>query len=202
MASFEKDLFISYAHLDNQPLTPEKKGWISRFHASLEALLSMRLGQAAKIWRDDKLQGNDVFADEIVDQFGQTAVLVSVLTPRYLNSEWCTKEIAEFCKSMEQSGGVVFENKARIFKVLKAPVETEESLPPVMKDLLGYEFFVIEGETPLELDAAYGEKYAQAYNRKVGKLAWDIKDLLKTLETDTGDSGHDEPATPKATTCA
>src|SRR5262247_1641070 len=82
MVSFKKDLFISYAHIDNQPLTPEQKGWISRFHASLEALLSMRLGQAAKIWRDDKLQGNDVFADEIVDQFTQPAVLVSVLTPR------------------------------------------------------------------------------------------------------------------------
>ena len=82
MASFKKDLFISYAHIDNQPLTPERKGWISRFHALLETLLSMRLGRAAKIWRDDKLQGNDVFPDEIVDQFTDTAVLVSVLTPR------------------------------------------------------------------------------------------------------------------------
>lgn len=63
MARFRKDLFISYAHIDNQPLNPEEKGWVSRFHASLEALLSMRLGQTAKIWRDDKLQGNDVFAD-------------------------------------------------------------------------------------------------------------------------------------------
>ncbi len=69
MPNFEKHLFISYAHIDNQPLTAEQKGWISRFHASLEALLSMRLGQAAKIWRDDKLKGNDVFAEEIVDQF-------------------------------------------------------------------------------------------------------------------------------------
>ena len=93
MASFKSDVFISYAHIDNQPLTPEHQGWISRFHASLEALLSMRLGQTAKIWRDDKLQGNDVFCDEIVDQFAQCAVLVSVLTPRYLNSDWCTREI-------------------------------------------------------------------------------------------------------------
>jgi hypothetical protein len=57
MASFEKHVFISYAHINNQPLTPEQKGWISRFHASLEALLSMRLGQAAKIWRDDNCKG-------------------------------------------------------------------------------------------------------------------------------------------------
>jgi hypothetical protein len=68
-----------------------------------------------------------------------------------------------------------------------------------MQDALGYEFFTYEGETPLELDPAYGEKYAQDYNRKVGKLAWDISQLLKKLETDTGNSGHDEQATAKAT---
>lgn len=149
MARFKKDLFISYAHIDNQPLTPEQKGWISRFHATLEALLSMRLGQAAKIWRDDKLQGNDVFADEIVDQFAQTAVLVSVLTPRYLNSDWCTREVREFCARAEQSGGLVVDNKARVFKVIKTPVDEQESLPAAMKDLLGYEFFTVKDGAPL-----------------------------------------------------
>jgi TIR domain len=201
MASFKSDVFISYAHIDNQPLTPEHEGWISRFHASLEALLSMRLGQTAKIWRDDKLQGNDVFCDEIVDEFAQSAVLVSVLTPRYLNSDWCTREIREFCERAAQSGGVVVDKRARVFKILKAPVDTQESLPPVVKDVLGYEFFALEDGTPLELDPAYGDKFGQDYNRKVGKLAWDISQLLKTLETDTDASGKcgDPPATPKAT---
>jgi TIR domain len=201
MASFKKDLFISYAHIDNQPLTPEQKGWISRFHASLEALLSMRLGQAAKIWRDDKLQGNDVFADEIVDQFAQTAVLISVLTPRYLKSDWCTREVREFCTRAEQSGGVVVDNKARVFKVLKAPVDAQESLPAVVKDVLGYEFFTLEDGAPLELDPAYGEKFAQDYNRKVGILAWHVAQLLKKLEAGGGASekSGDAHVTAKAT---
>ncbi|HEY0430316.1 MAG TPA: TIR domain-containing protein [Pyrinomonadaceae bacterium] len=196
---FEKDLFISYAHIDNKPLTPEQQGWITRFHASLEALLSMRMGGKARIWRDDKLQGNDVFANEIVDQFAQTAVLVSVLTPRYLNSEWCNKEVAEFCKRAEENGGLVVNNKARIFKVLKAPVDTQDTLPQVMRAILGYEFFTFEDGTPLELDSAYGEKFAQDYNRKVGKLAWDVSQLLKTLASDNCGNGHDEKATAKPT---
>ena len=33
--TFEKHLVISYAHLDNQPLTPQDAGWVSRFHESL-----------------------------------------------------------------------------------------------------------------------------------------------------------------------
>lgn len=199
---FEKDLFISYAHIDNKPLTPEQQGWITRFHESLEALLSMRMGGEARIWRDNKLRGNDVFAPEIVDQFAQTAVLVSVLTPRYLNSEWCNKEVAEFCKRAEESGGMVVENKSRIFKVLKTPVDTQESLPQVVRAVLGYEFFTIEDGTPLELDSAYGEKFAQDYNRKVGKLAWDVSQLLKTLrtlETGTGDNGNGKQGPAKPT---
>lgn len=196
MTTFAIDLFISYAHIDNQSFTAEQ-GWVTRFHATLEADLSMLIGGKARIWRDDKLQGNDVFAAEIVDQFAQTAVLVSVLTPRYLNSDWCAREVAEFCKSAEQSGGVVVENKARIFKVLKTPVDTEESLPSVIKDLLGYEFFAFEDGAPLELDSAYGEKLGEAYRRKVRKLAWDIKKLLKKLGTESSESGQLDQATAK-----
>ena len=93
---FEKHLFISYAHLDNQPLTEQQQGWVTKLHASLSAMLSMRLGRKAEIWRDVKLAGNDIFADEIVDQFPKTALLVSVVTPRYVESEWCTREAREF----------------------------------------------------------------------------------------------------------
>ena len=84
----------------------------------------MRLGKTARMWRDDKLNGNDIFADEIVGQFETTAVLVSILTPRYLASPWCLKEFHEFCARAEQNGGLIVDNKARIFKILKTPVET------------------------------------------------------------------------------
>jgi len=37
---FEQNLFISYAHIDNQPVHGER-GWITQFHETLEALLSI-----------------------------------------------------------------------------------------------------------------------------------------------------------------
>lgn len=180
--SFERHIFISYAHMDNQPLPPEQQGWISRFHDSLNSMLSMRLGREARIWRDDKLQGNDDFAGEIADQFDTTAILVSVLTPRYLNSEWCTREVREFCEQAEHQGGVMVGHKSRVFKVLKTPIDSERSLPPIISDVLGYEFFTFENGAPLELDPAYGPTFAQNYNRKIGKLAWEAAQLLGTLE--------------------
>ena len=187
--TFEQSLFISYAHIDDQPLTPGQQGWITRFHATLEALLSMRLGRKAQIWRDEKLQGNDIFADEIVAQFRQTAAFVSILTSRYLASEWCTRELKEFCDSAQHSGGLIVDNKSRVFKVIKTPVDTDAALPAAMKDVLGYDFYAMNEGSPLELDSAYGQEFAQVYNQRVAKLAWDVAQLLKTLADESGGSG-------------
>jgi hypothetical protein len=93
---------------------------------------------------------------------------------------------------------VVVDNKARVFKVLKGPVDTQESLPAVVKDILGYEFFTTEDGAPMELDPAYGEKFAQDYNRKVGKLAWDVAQLVKKLEAGNGASANGGAAKPTA----
>jgi hypothetical protein len=181
--NFEHNLFISYAHIDNEPLVPGEKGWVSRFHTTLKAMLSMRLGRDARIWRDEKLTGNDVFSDEIVARFKQSAALLSIVTSRYLNSEWCTREAREFCQSAQQNGGLTFDNKSRVFKVIKTPVETQDSLPAPMKELLGYEFFTEEDGAPLEFDPAYGQKYAERYNKSVGILAFQISQLLKLLDS-------------------
>jgi len=182
--AFEKQVFISYAHIDNEPLTPNQQGWISRFHASLSAMLSMRLGRKAEIWRDVKLTGNDIFADEIIQQFPKTELLISILTPRYVESEWCTREVKEFCKSAETTGGVLVDNKSRVLKVIKIPVDNENALPEVMKLALGYPFFIFdEQQTPLELDPAYGEEFNQKFNLKMAKLAFDVAELIKKMET-------------------
>lgn len=198
---FEKHLFISYAHIDNLPLTREQQGWVSRFHVALDAMLSMRIGGPARIWRDQKLAGNDIFADEILAQFSKTALLISVLTPRYVASDWCAREVREFCKAAEQSGGVVVDRKLRVIKVIKTPVDDDHLLPEVLRDVLGYQFYVFDAEqTPLELDPAYGPDIEQKFNLKLAKLAWDISKQLKQLEDVTrGESPDTGPHASKPT---
>jgi TIR domain len=188
--TFERHVFISYAHIDNQPLTPEQKGWVTLLHGALQTKLSQWIGGQADIWRDEKeLRGNDIFSNEIVDQLLKTASIVSVLTPRYLNSEWCTREINEFCQSAQQTGGVVIKNQSRVFKVIKTPgdkviktpIDKDEKLPSVVREMCGYDFYVEEDNTPIELDPVYGEKSRGDFLRKVNKLAWDIAQLLLQL---------------------
>ena len=102
---FENEIFISYAHLDNEPLVRGDDGWISNFHRALEIRVAQLWGEKPKIWRDPKLQGNDVLAEELVARLANVALLVSILTPRYLKSEWCTREVHEFWVSSKKTGG-------------------------------------------------------------------------------------------------
>jgi hypothetical protein len=57
--AFEHDFLISYAHIDNEPLIAGEQGWISELHRLLEIRVGQVRGEKPKIWRDQKLQGND-----------------------------------------------------------------------------------------------------------------------------------------------
>ena len=183
---YDKHIFISYCHLDNQALTSEQEGWVSRFHDALEKILTMRLGRKAQIWRDKKLRGNDSFEDEIVAQLPKTEILVSIVSKCYANSDACRREFEEFCR---RAGEIRVGNKYRIVKVIKLPVD--RSLPPPMDDMLGYEFFTYkdkDSDHPLELDPVYFPKLAPLYIEKLYVLADDVIDLIKRMEASANET--------------
>ena len=171
MYPFPLHAFISYAHLDNQPLEPGQEGWVTQFHRLLSARLSVRLGDPVTIWRDSKLSGDDVFSDEILDQFDKVALLVSVLTPRYVRSIWCQREVDAFTKAAQRQGGVQVQNKSRVIKVLKTPLQPGDQEPPPLDQTLGHAFFKTDSDLQEEFDPAFGPEARQEFNRRVDALA-------------------------------
>jgi hypothetical protein len=197
--NYEHDFLISYAHIDDQSLVEGEKGWVSRLHRLLEIRVGQIRGQIPRIWRDPKLQGNDYFADTILERLPRIAALVSILSPRYVQSEWCNRELKEFFKAAEREGGVRVGDKARIFKVVKTPV-MRERLPEEVQPMLGYEFFVYDEQSgrPHELAPEYGPGADRAFLAKLDDLAYDIAELLETM-AGNGDAAAHEPEAPKGT---
>jgi hypothetical protein len=196
---FANHLFISYAHLDNEKTADDDQGWVDRFHKSLEAYLGFEIGEDPVIWRDAKLRGNDVFAEEIVRQFPETALLVSILSPRYLKSEWCLKEIEEFCNVAEMHGGLVIDNQMRVHRVMLKPLAAElrQKLPGKLKDELGYPFYEEEeGGRFLTLDPRFGDKYMHAFNRKLALMAKELAQLIEKLKEE--ENSVAEPIPPES----
>jgi hypothetical protein len=192
------DVFISYAHIDDQALTEGQKGWISQFHRTLEVRLGQLLGQEPRVWRDPKLQGSDVFDEALIQQFSESKVLVSVLTPRYVKSEWCRRELEEFMKVAGEAGGIRVQNKSRVFKVVKTPVPPDE-MPPKLAELfsrlLGFEFYEVDSETGRlhEYDESFGPAAKQHYFERVYDLAQEICQVLKAYRPGATEDGTSQP---------
>lgn len=193
--AFDNDVFISYAHLDNQALSAGSEGWVSEFAEALGKRLGEVLGKSPRIWRDPKLQGNDVFGDELVARYQHAAALVSVLTPRYVESEWCQRELTGFWQAADCSGGPVLGTKARVFKVVKTPVEPDR-IPAPVKPLLGYEFYRLQpgNGRPLEFNKVYGADAERDFWVRLNDLAYDLADVLKLLEQAGSAAAVDQPA--------
>lgn len=183
--AFAHHLFISYAHIDNRSLSGGDRGWIDLLHERLEIRLAQLLGEPPKIWRDRKLRGYEVFDETIVIELSRSAILISIVSPRYVESDYCRSEIENFFRAANQGGGVQLGDKRRVLRVVKTFVPLDDH-PPGLKDLLPYEFYERNEASGriYEFDheiGAHGDKDRRYWN-KFEDLAWDLHELIKTVE--------------------
>ena len=137
-------IVISYAHIDNLPVTEGARGWVDAFHRMLQVRLQQLTGRNdVQVWRDPKLAGNDYFNDTLLDPIRKAAVFIPIVSPAYLRSEWCRRELDTFVR--RDDGGNI-SAAGRLFKILKTPVRLDDQ-PAVLRDMLGYEFFKIDPDS-------------------------------------------------------
>jgi TIR domain. len=180
--TFEHDIFISYKHLDNDLKDEQGKGWIDNFHERFESVLGEALGYVPTIWRDPRLQGNVYFAGVLEEKIRSSAVLISILSPGYLQSDWCLGELHEFCRLAEQQDTHLLGDKQRIFKVVKTHIDYDKH-PTEFKKQLGYEFYEMDKATqrPVAFRQELGRDRDPRYWSKLDDLAWDVKQVLSII---------------------
>ncbi len=178
--SKKKDVFISYAQLDNESITDEETGWISMFDQALRKRVAQILGYQPGIWREP----HETLEAELFDEFIKLKVLISIISPRYLESENCLKQLKEFHSVAKQKGGVKVNNKWRIFKVIKTPVSAEMH-PPEIEGILGYEFYEITPDghfREFTLDKRSPNYYQ--YLERFEDVAQDLSQVIRLLKAD------------------
>ncbi len=180
---FTNDVFISYRHIDNRPISGSV-GWIDDFERKLKAQLAFKLGYDPIIWRDAELRGNEFFDEVLVNQLAQSKILISILSPGYIDpsSDWCLRELAEFCRLAQTNIGLRIGEKTRCLKVVKT-VLARDKHPSALKGPLGYEFFDEDPQLRRLRDFSYlpdGYQHNR-YLDKIDQISFDIAELLTEI---------------------
>ncbi len=194
--SYEYDLFISYAHIDDLSPFGGDKGWISLLHERLSVLLSQALGYEPKIWRDGhNLRGNDELGGAIGEGVTRALLLLPIISPRYVQSDWCNREMATFhaAPAPSMAGSPAF--RSRVFKVIKTPLpeHLREREPEPIRNLIGYQFYG-EDESSGALTEFSPDPSDKQYWKMLNRLVADIKRTLIELKHSPA-AAADAPAT-------
>src|SRR5919199_1301666 len=96
--SFDYDIFISYGHVDDDDPAGDVRGWVDLLVERLPGVAVGYLGYKPRIWRDERsLRGNDLLRAAIGEGVSRSLLLVPILSPRYVLSDWCRRELDAFC---------------------------------------------------------------------------------------------------------
>jgi len=182
LSGFLADIFISYCHVDNHQVDAKGTLWVESFHRELQGLVNTCLGHPVQIWRDPRLVGTEVFSDEIAARLRRTGVLVAIVSPGYVDSEWCTREREIFVDSAVGTGGLDVENRRRIIRAIKIPVPLGDT-PEVLRPTLGFPLYSVDEQNGEPIDYLFDPRpeAEKLYRRTLSHMAQAIADLVRLM---------------------
>lgn len=161
------DVFVSYARYDDY------QQWVTQFVEDLRNEVRVQCGEEVKFWKDDDdLEGRNLHA-EIIEEVKNSALLLVVLSPSYLNSDWCREERAHFFRNAGKKG----QAQRRTLLVFTHDI-ARTKLPQDFFDIHAYHFFQKEGQKCKRLGNPFMEETASAYWNAMISLTSDIGDEI------------------------
>jgi hypothetical protein len=189
MAEGAPEVFVSYAHADNEYPRYESRdwegsrGWVECFCEALgKRLRGLRRG--TEIWRDGSggIRGASELTPTIERAIADASILVTISSPAYAQSQWCEKELTLFReRAVSRHGGLLVGTMLRVFRINKLPVsgETFATRIPELADSTGYQLYrYVEGR-PLEYEPPYGIEAGARFLAGVNNIAYDIVEVLQ-----------------------
>lgn len=175
------DVFASYARVDDEPLPGTEQGWVTTLVQGLRTRLAQRLGRSdAFELRIDHELGRDVqTTTQITNILQDTAVLLVVLSPGYVASQWCARENGAFLNLVKER----VRSGSRVFVVERDVVEDSRRPSALNEDVTIYRFWErqTEGRPPCVLGSPKPKPDDHRYYDQVTALSYDLADELERL---------------------
>lgn len=183
---YQHDIYVSYATVDNLAIAGDDTRWVNNLIRLLKIRLAQKLGRldAYSLWMDP--QRTDTFlATEAIARLQRTATLLIILSPGYLASTACLKELEQFLI-------YVGKTSARLFKIEYQP--TGVSLP-ALEGILGYRFWKQDvTDRPRSLGSPKpNPEDSDEYYDQVDNLVIDLANQLIYLKEQIEQTGFEDP---------
>ena len=181
------DMLLNYAAIDDYPLQDGKPGWVSQLHRNLEVRMEQLSGEKVHIARLPEDAISPSIEAELLEHVHQAKAMISVVSPPFVNSLRCQREVEKFWQGAERTGGRYIKDKSRLLKVLKTSV-SEQQMPRQLVDIFsplsGFEFFELDADTGRvrEFDETFGPTLKQRFFERVYDLAYDGCQVLSLLK--------------------
>ena len=189
---FKHDVFISYAHFDNEPDTQDIR-WVSRFQADLKTALRQRLGTEPEIFFDARSLHAHHDLGILTENAQQSAVFLAIFSPSYVKREWTIKELEAFDQTASDQN--------RIITVELLPVKESDYHPRFLrlKRTLFWWKDEREEDIPFQLTP---KSNPDKYERRLQTLAHQMEELLRELQQAHAPQTHVPSPSPRAGTAA
>jgi hypothetical protein len=177
LSDYEHDIFVTYGH----EKTSNK--WVLKLQVDLSDALDEILQSKIKrrfidVYIDEKLRKNLRLRNQLQKHAEESAFLLVVMSPFYLDSDWCRNELAWFAAAASLRAMP----DRRIFIVHQYPTE-RASWPHELTDLTPYLFFARYGEIDLPV-GRFGDEDERVYLEAVYSLAGQIKLQIDELQAE------------------
>src|SRR5262245_19635052 len=97
MEDSQYDVFVSYAHADDEVPAGAARGWVTTLAAELTKVLRRKIGgQGARMWMDHELAANASVSGALLGALNASRTLLLVMSPGYIASDWCRSELGGF----------------------------------------------------------------------------------------------------------
>ena len=110
------DVFLSYTRIKAQ-----YEDVITPFWKRLQSELQQRAGTSTTIFKDtEDIEVGATWSDVLVENLNSAKVLLFLLSPTWLMSEWCVKEYSTFKEAMAR------DSRKKVFPVLWTTIDTRD----------------------------------------------------------------------------
>lgn len=184
---FDCDVFVSYAHADNEgPHGERAGGWVEALAEELQLNINRRLvlpKDTVKVFTDYELPTNKPITPELLTRVRGAAVLLVVMSPYYLASDWCRRERGAFLQVARDRIA-----QGRVFIVKYLDVDRRQ-WPVEFGDLEGDEFGMFDPEIREKRPAGRFDHREPQFTQRIyalsGKIAATLQRLTREAAAET-----------------